>query len=54
MEDATALGLPWRMLREKLVTLDSETSKVNYESTFQVQDIPNVSQIFSHSFSTRI
>ncbi|RZC41706.1 serine/threonine-protein phosphatase rdgC, partial [Asbolus verrucosus] len=35
MERATGLGLPWRMLREKLVTVDADTQKVNYSSTFE-------------------
>ncbi|XP_021924333.1 serine/threonine-protein phosphatase rdgC isoform X1 [Zootermopsis nevadensis] len=35
MEDQTRLGIPWRMLREKLVTLDPSTGKVEYHSTFQ-------------------
>ncbi|XP_044254358.1 serine/threonine-protein phosphatase rdgC isoform X2 [Tribolium madens] len=35
MEKATSLGLPWRMLKEKLVTVDPETQKVNYSSTFE-------------------
>ncbi|XP_044729651.1 serine/threonine-protein phosphatase rdgC [Chrysoperla carnea] len=44
MENATALGLPWRMLRDKLVSMDSESGKVIYDSTFQVQNIPNKAQ----------
>ncbi|GLV35149.1 retinal degeneration C [Carabus blaptoides fortunei] len=35
MEDATELGLPWRMLRDKLVTMDLETNKVLYMTTFE-------------------
>lgn len=35
MEKATGLGLPWRMLKEKLVTVDPESQKVNYSSTFE-------------------
>ncbi|XP_033608123.1 serine/threonine-protein phosphatase rdgC [Cryptotermes secundus] len=35
MEEQTRLGIPWRMLREKLVTLDPSTGKVEYYSTFQ-------------------
>jgi hypothetical protein len=35
MEEQTRLGIPWRMLREKLVTLDPSTGKVEYQSTFQ-------------------
>lgn len=34
MEAATGLSLPWRMLRDKLVTLDLETQKVRYSTTF--------------------
>lgn len=34
MEAATGLGLPWRMLRDKLVTLDPETQLVKYSTTF--------------------
>ncbi|KAK5643890.1 hypothetical protein RI129_007735 [Pyrocoelia pectoralis] len=34
METVTELGLPWRMLREKLVALDTETQMVNYSTTF--------------------
>lgn len=35
MENATQLGLPWRMLKEKLVTLDQDTQKINYNTTFE-------------------
>jgi hypothetical protein len=35
MEEQTRLGIPWRMLREKLVTLDPSSGKVEYHSTFQ-------------------
>jgi len=35
MEEHTRMGIPWRMLREKLVTLDPSTGKVEYNSTFQ-------------------
>lgn len=34
MEAATGLGLPWRMLRDKLVTLDPDTQLVKYSTTF--------------------
>lgn len=34
MEDATMLGLPWRMLRDKLVRVDPETGRVRYMDTF--------------------
>lgn len=34
MEASTGLGLPWRMLRDKLVTLDAETQLVDYATTF--------------------
>ncbi|KAI4463826.1 serine/threonine-protein phosphatase 5-related [Holotrichia oblita] len=34
MESATQLGLPWRLLRDKLVALDSETGLVKYSTTF--------------------
>lgn len=34
MEAATSLGLPWRMLRDKLVTLDPDTQLVKYSTTF--------------------
>nr|XP_018916539.1 PREDICTED: serine/threonine-protein phosphatase rdgC [Bemisia tabaci] len=40
MDNTTGLNLPWRLLRDKLVTLDPKGSgKVNYKSTFQ-EDIP--------------
>lgn len=35
MEKATGLGLPWRMLKEKLVTVDPESQQVTYASTFE-------------------
>ncbi|XP_069691872.1 serine/threonine-protein phosphatase rdgC [Periplaneta americana] len=35
MEEQTRLGIPWRMLREKLVMLDPETGNVEYQTTFQ-------------------
>lgn len=34
MEAATGLGLPWRMLRDKLVALDPDTQLVRYATTF--------------------
>ncbi|KAK9753514.1 Calcineurin-like phosphoesterase [Popillia japonica] len=34
MESATQLGLPWRLLRDKLVVLDAETGLVKYNTTF--------------------
>lgn len=39
MENATHLGLPWRLLREKLTKLTHETSStVNYMSTLEMLD----------------
>jgi hypothetical protein len=35
MEDQTRLGIPWRMLREKLVIVEPSSGKVEYNSTFQ-------------------
>ncbi|XP_067004767.2 serine/threonine-protein phosphatase rdgC [Anabrus simplex] len=35
MQTRTGLGLPWRMLREKLVNVDPETGRVDYMTTFQ-------------------
>lgn len=34
MESATQLGLPWRLLRDKLVSADPETGRVKYSTTF--------------------
>lgn len=34
MEAATGLGLPWRMLRDKLVAVDADTQLVKYSTTF--------------------
>lgn len=34
MEAATLLGLPWRMLRDKLVRLDADTGRVRFMDTF--------------------
>ncbi|XP_018320018.1 serine/threonine-protein phosphatase rdgC [Agrilus planipennis] len=34
LEAATGLGLPWRMLKDKLVVTDPERNKVQYETTF--------------------
>lgn len=34
MEAATGLGLPWRMLRDKLVAVDPDTQLVKYSTTF--------------------
>ncbi|KAK4887062.1 hypothetical protein RN001_003333 [Aquatica leii] len=34
LEAATELSLPWRMLKDKLVTVDSETQMVKYSTTF--------------------
>nr|XP_037877493.1 serine/threonine-protein phosphatase rdgC-like [Bombyx mori] len=36
MEETTHLGLPWRMLKDKLVRTDPETRKVRYMDTFEL------------------
>nr|CAD7411439.1 unnamed protein product [Timema cristinae] len=35
LETRTGLSIPWRMLREKLVNMDTASGKVEYASTFQ-------------------
>lgn len=34
MEEITHLGLPWRMLKDKLVRTDPDTRRVRYMDTF--------------------
>lgn len=34
MEETTHLGLPWRMLKDKLVRTDPDTRRVRYMDTF--------------------
>ncbi|CAG9819498.1 unnamed protein product [Phaedon cochleariae] len=36
LQEATGLQLPWRMLKDKLVSIDPETNKVKYQTTFDV------------------
>nr|QDR51029.1 retinal degeneration C [Manduca sexta] len=36
MEETTHLGLPWRMLKDKLVRTDPDTRKVRYMDTFEL------------------
>lgn len=43
METATDLGLPWRMLRDKLVALDSSSGKVKYSTTFDKINATDIS-----------
>ncbi|XP_057659021.1 serine/threonine-protein phosphatase rdgC isoform X1 [Diorhabda carinulata] len=38
LENITGLQLPWRMLKDKLVTVDPETNKVKYQTTFDVKN----------------
>lgn len=44
MEDTTHLGLPWRMLKDKLVYTDPETRKIRYMDTFELSS--NVRNFF--------
>ncbi|KAJ8978308.1 hypothetical protein NQ317_008180 [Molorchus minor] len=37
LEQATGLQIPWRMLKDKLVTIDSETNRVKYQTTFDIK-----------------
>ncbi|VEN56607.1 unnamed protein product, partial [Callosobruchus maculatus] len=37
LEKATGLQIPWRMLKDKLVTIDPETNKVKYQTTFDIK-----------------
>nr|CAH7716447.1 unnamed protein product [Callosobruchus chinensis] len=37
LERATGLQIPWRMLKDKLVTIDPETNKVKYLTTFDIK-----------------
>lgn len=49
METSTGLNLPWRLLKDKLVTLDSKNQLVKYSTTFDKindHDIINVSNFF--------
>lgn len=36
MEQVTHLGLPWRMLKDKLVRTDPDTRRVRYMDTFDL------------------
>lgn len=36
MEETTHLGLPWRMLKDKLVRTDIDTRRVRYMDTFDL------------------
>ncbi|CAG9859784.1 unnamed protein product [Phyllotreta striolata] len=38
LENATGLQLPWRMLKDKLVSVDPDTNKVKYQTTFDVKN----------------
>lgn len=38
MEEGTGLQIPWRLLKEKLVTVDIETNKIKYQTTFDVDN----------------
>lgn len=46
MEETTHLGLPWRMLKDKLVRTDAETRRVRYMDTFEL--IANVSTYITY------
>ena len=48
MEETTHLGLPWRMLKDKLVRTDTETRHVRYMDTFDLT--ANVSYIGNFYF----
>ncbi|KAJ8956154.1 hypothetical protein NQ318_020704 [Aromia moschata] len=37
LEKATGLCIPWRMLKDKLVTIDPETNRVKYQTTFDIK-----------------
>ncbi|KAJ8922782.1 hypothetical protein NQ315_007817 [Exocentrus adspersus] len=37
LEQATGLQIPWRMLKDKLVSIDPETNKVKYQTTFDIK-----------------
>ncbi|XP_023013266.2 retinal degeneration C isoform X1 [Leptinotarsa decemlineata] len=37
LQEATGLQLPWRMLKDKLVTIDPDTNLVKYQTTFDVK-----------------
>ncbi|GBP41668.1 hypothetical protein EVAR_31986_1 [Eumeta japonica] len=41
LEETTHLGLPWRMLKDKLVRTDKETRKVRYMDTFDLNATKN-------------
>ncbi|KRT80131.1 HLH domain-containing protein [Oryctes borbonicus] len=45
MESATQLGLPWRLLRDKLVTMELETGKVKYSTTFDKLNDSDISTV---------
>lgn len=54
MEAATGLGLPWRMLRDKLVAVDPDTQLVKYSTTFDKlsDDNKSVSSLFRNNYFT--
>ncbi|XP_060530879.1 serine/threonine-protein phosphatase rdgC isoform X2 [Cylas formicarius] len=37
LENVTGLQIPWRLLKEKLVTIDPETNMVKYQTTFDIK-----------------
>lgn len=48
MEEGTGLQIPWRLLKEKLVTMNSETNRIKYRTTFDVDNEElNVSKILN-------
>lgn len=46
LEKCTGLQIPWRLLKDKLVTIDPETKMVQYQTTFDIKGTKlNVSRI---------
>lgn len=37
LEKCTGLQIPWRLLKDKLVTIDPETKMVHYQTTFDIK-----------------
>lgn len=38
MEKGTGLQIPWRLLKDKLVSVDPETKNIKYETTFEIKN----------------
>lgn len=50
MEEGTGLQIPWRLLKDKLITMNTVTNRIKYRTTFDVDNEElNVSKILNVS-----